>query len=135
MCTDNICTVAYCRAQRFHDDNLFSIFAGKLCGLLAVLAVPSILKILIHTKASSTSLTAYKRYMQTIFHTLTWYESDLKPGTRYLPTYDKCSIHQYITSAPTKICMHSIYYLRIRRPHYCSIDCCQTTTSTNQCND
>lgn len=73
-----------CSAQKFHDDNLFSVFAGKLCGLLAVLSVPSILKILIHTKASSTPYTAYKRYIETIFHTLTWYEYEMKPGSRYL---------------------------------------------------
>lgn len=70
------------RAQEFYRKNLFAIFAGKLCGLIAVLAVPSILKILIHTKASSTPYTAYKRYLQTIFHTITWYEHELKPGSR-----------------------------------------------------
>lgn len=70
------------RAQQFYHRNLFAIFVGKLCGLLAVLAVPSILKILMHTKASSTPYTAYKRYLQTIFHTITWYECDLKPGSR-----------------------------------------------------
>lgn len=51
-------------------------------GLVAILAIPSILNILIHTKGSSTNFTAYRRYMQTIFHTLSWFRSDLKPGTR-----------------------------------------------------
>jgi ER-bound oxygenase mpaB/B'/Rubber oxygenase, catalytic domain len=27
-------------------------------------------------------MTAYKRYMQTIYHTLTWFRHDLKPGTK-----------------------------------------------------
>lgn len=58
------------------------MFAGKLSGLLAVLAVPSILKILVHTKASSAPLTAYRRYLQTVFHTMTWYEEELKVGSR-----------------------------------------------------
>lgn len=62
--------------------NLFAAFAGKLFGLLAVLAVPSILKILMCTKGSSTPCTAYKRYLQTIFHTICWYEHELKPGSR-----------------------------------------------------
>ena len=51
-------------------------------GLVTILAIPSILNILIHTKGSSSSFTAYRRYMQTIFHTLAWFRSDIKPGTR-----------------------------------------------------
>lgn len=58
------------------------MFAGKLSGLIAVLAVPSILKILVCTKASSVPFTAYHRYLQTIFHTMTWYEEELKVGSR-----------------------------------------------------
>lgn len=55
---------------------------GKLIGLLAVLAVPSILKILIYTRRSSTAVTAYKRYIQTLLHTNCWYEHELKPGSK-----------------------------------------------------
>ena len=51
-------------------------------GLLAILAIPSILNVLIHTKKSSSNMTAYKRYMQTIYHTLTWFRHDLEPGTK-----------------------------------------------------
>lgn len=80
-----------CRAQDFYMKNLFAMFAGKLCGLLAVLAVPSILKILMCTKQSSTPFTAYKRYLQTIFHTLSWYEDELKPGSR-LVIQNHCKI-------------------------------------------
>lgn len=80
------------RAQEFHMRNLFAIYGGKLCGLLAVLAVPSILKILICTNASSTPYTAYKRYMATIFHTLCWYEEEMKPGSRYVITQKSLQI-------------------------------------------
>lgn len=72
------------RAQQYYNNNLFAMFAGKLSGLIAVLAVPSILQILVHTKASSIPLTAYRRYLQTIFHTMSWYEEDLKVGSRYV---------------------------------------------------
>jgi len=51
-------------------------------GLLSILAIPSVLDVLIHTKKSSSSLTSYKRYIATIFHTLTWFRHDLKPGTK-----------------------------------------------------
>lgn len=77
----------YCRAQDFYAKNMFAMMAGKLCGLLAVLAVPSILKILMCTNASSTPFTAYKRYLETIFHTLAWYDSELKPGSRWVKRF------------------------------------------------
>jgi ER-bound oxygenase mpaB/B'/Rubber oxygenase, catalytic domain len=51
-------------------------------GLIAILAIPSILNVLIHTKKSSSDMTAYRRYMQTIYHTLTWFRHDLKPDTK-----------------------------------------------------
>lgn len=71
-----------CRAQEFYLRNQFAAFGGKLFGLIAVLAIPSILKILIFTNASSTAFTAYKRYVETIFHTVSWYKNELKPGSR-----------------------------------------------------
>lgn len=52
------------------------------CGLLAILAIPSILSVLIHTKKSGSDMTAYKRYIQTIYHTLVWFRNDLKPETK-----------------------------------------------------
>lgn len=52
------------------------------CGLIAILAVPTILEVLIHSNKSSSDMTAYRRYMQTIYHTLTWFRNDLKPGTK-----------------------------------------------------
>lgn len=58
------------------------MFVGKLCGLLAIISIPSILKILVGTKQSSTPSTAYRRYMATIFHTDTWYNNPLEPGSK-----------------------------------------------------
>lgn len=57
-------------------------------GLLAILAIPSILNVLIHTRRSSSDMTAYKRYMQTIYHTLAWFRNDLRPGTRCWKSLD-----------------------------------------------
>jgi hypothetical protein len=51
-------------------------------GLVAILAIPSILDILIHTDKSSTVTTAYRRYMQTIYHTLTWFREEVTPGSK-----------------------------------------------------
>lgn len=52
------------------------------CGLLAILAIPTILDVLVHTKKSGSNLTAFKRYMHTVYHTLSWFRNDLKPGTK-----------------------------------------------------
>lgn len=51
-------------------------------GLLTILAIPSILNILIHTKKSSSVHTAYQRYMRTIYHVLLWFREDIKEGSR-----------------------------------------------------
>lgn len=70
------------RAQKLFNDNIFAMFAGKLIGLISVLAIPSILKILDYTKESGTSMKAYRRYLATIYHTVTWYKEELKPGSK-----------------------------------------------------
>lgn len=71
----------YKRAQRYFKQNFFAMFVAKLCGLLVILAVPSILNVLVYTKQSSTAVTAYRRYIGTIMHTLNWYYEELLPGT------------------------------------------------------
>lgn len=68
-------------AQRVFRSNFFAMMFSMYMGLLSIVAIPSILKVLVHTKKSSSDLTAYKRYMQTIYHTLSWFRYDLKPGT------------------------------------------------------
>ncbi|KAF2897269.1 hypothetical protein ILUMI_08909 [Ignelater luminosus] len=68
--------------QQFYHKHLFSMLLGKLLGLVTLLSTPSILKILIFTKMSSEPMTAYKRYMATVFHTCVWYENDFKPGSK-----------------------------------------------------
>jgi len=70
------------KGQEFYHKNIFAIFGGKLFGLISVLAIPSILRILIHTRMSGSEMTAYKRYVATIFHMTVWYESDFKPGSK-----------------------------------------------------
>lgn len=51
-------------------------------GLIAVFAIPSILRILISTNQSSTPLTAYRRYIRTILHTIAWHTEPLVPGSK-----------------------------------------------------
>lgn len=69
-------------AQHVFKENFFAILYAMYLGLVTILAIPSIIRVLIHTKKSSSDVTAYKRYMQTIYHTLAWFRQDLRPGTR-----------------------------------------------------
>ncbi|XP_013099465.2 uncharacterized protein LOC106081799 [Stomoxys calcitrans] len=62
------------QGQSFMQKYRFVIQSGMLSGLVAVLAIPSILKILICTRQSSTPTTAYKRYVRTMQHTNAWYK-------------------------------------------------------------
>lgn len=49
-----------------------------------MLAIPTILEVLVHTKRSGSSFTAYQRYVATILHMTIWYEEDFKPGASKL---------------------------------------------------
>ncbi|XP_058447949.1 uncharacterized protein LOC131428215 [Malaya genurostris] len=69
------------RGQQFFNRNFAATMAAALCGLVSVFAIPSILEVLIFTNRSSTPVTAYKRYVLTILHTLNWYREAMKPGS------------------------------------------------------
>lgn len=69
------------RGQQFFKDNRTGAVTAALCGLISVFAIPSILEVLIFTGRSSSPVTAYKRYVLTVLHTLNWYSYDLKPGS------------------------------------------------------
>lgn len=70
------------RGQAYFHKHIFGMFLGNLLGLLCGLAIKSSLAILILTHMSSSELTAYKRYVATIFHMLIWYDSEFRPGSR-----------------------------------------------------
>lgn len=66
-------------AQRMYSRNYFVMMYGMYLGVIAILSIPSILSVLMATKKSSSVITAYKRYLQTVFHTISWYRKDLEP--------------------------------------------------------
>ncbi|XP_044265639.1 uncharacterized protein LOC123011968 [Tribolium madens] len=72
----------YKKGQKFFTDNIFALLYGKFLGLLTVLSIPSIVRILIYTKMSGTALTAYKRYLSTVFHMVIWYQSEFTPDSK-----------------------------------------------------
>ncbi|CAH2093726.1 unnamed protein product [Euphydryas editha] len=69
------------KARRFYWDNAFQFTASMLLGLVAVFSVPSILRVLVGSRRSSSVYTAYKRYLSTLLHTVSWFENELKPGS------------------------------------------------------
>nr|XP_023029588.1 uncharacterized protein LOC111517618 [Leptinotarsa decemlineata] len=73
--------IMFKKGQAFFHKHIFGLFLSKLLGLLALLSLPS-LRILMMTRKSSTPMTAYKRYMGTIFHMCVWYDSDFQPGSK-----------------------------------------------------
>ncbi|XP_052739227.1 uncharacterized protein LOC112055256 isoform X2 [Bicyclus anynana] len=69
------------RARRFYWDNCFQLTSSMLLGLVAVFAVPSILRVLVSTRRSNSTFTAYKRYLSTLLHVVSWFENELTPGS------------------------------------------------------
>lgn len=69
--------------QKYMKKYHFVMFSGMLSGLVAVLAIPSILNVLMCTRQSSTPATAYRRYIRTILHVLAWYDYPLKKGSKF----------------------------------------------------
>lgn len=72
------------RGQQFFKKYFFGFAASYIVGLLALFAVPSMIRVLSGTRKSSSPRTAYRRYWSTLGHLFTWVHSDLKPGTRYV---------------------------------------------------
>ncbi|GBP70077.1 hypothetical protein EVAR_98908_1 [Eumeta japonica] len=67
--------------RRFYWANCYTLSSSMLMGLIAVFAVPSILVILVGSRRSSSTYTAYKRYLSTLLHVQAWLEHELKPGS------------------------------------------------------
>ncbi|XP_031327731.1 uncharacterized protein LOC116174460 isoform X2 [Photinus pyralis] len=77
------------RGQEFYHKHVLAMFVAKLFGLLTVISTPTILKILTFTNMSSTPLTAYKRYLATVYHMCVWYDNDFKPGSKLWDSINK----------------------------------------------
>ena len=69
------------RGQQYFRKNYFALFVAKLCGLLTILSVPSIVRVLMLTRQSSEPVTAFRRYVLTLTHMLEWYDGDLLEPT------------------------------------------------------
>lgn len=72
----------YNQGREFYSYNSYAIFTSLIFGTVAVFSVPSILRVLVSTKRSSSSYTAYRRYFSTSLHFLAWFDNELKPGSK-----------------------------------------------------
>lgn len=73
----------YSRGRDYFQKNRVGIFVSDIFGLLSLLAEPQGVKVLDHTKKSSDAKTSKLRYLSTVFHTMSWYEEKLEPGSKY----------------------------------------------------
>ncbi|XP_011196851.1 uncharacterized protein Sb_3 isoform X1 [Zeugodacus cucurbitae] len=71
------------KGQLFMNKYRFLITAGMLYGLVSVLAIPSILRVLMCTRQSSTCVTAFRRYIRTILHTNAWYDHPVSANSKF----------------------------------------------------
>jgi hypothetical protein len=69
------------RGQQYFRKNYFALFVAKLCGLLTILSIPSIVRVLMLTRQSRDPVTAFRRYVVTLTHMLEWYDGDLLEPT------------------------------------------------------
>lgn len=67
--------------QYFHE-NQMGVLMTNFIGLILLLSVPSGLRILHGTGKSSTPATARDRYVDTILHTVSWYNYPLDNSTK-----------------------------------------------------
>ncbi|XP_059048670.1 uncharacterized protein LOC131843902 [Achroia grisella] len=89
------------RGRRFFWNFSFSLATSMMIGLIAVISVPSILKILVSTRRSNSVFTAYRRYLSTLLHVTSWFENELKPGSiswRSLHAVRKRHLHAALAS-------------------------------------
>lgn len=70
------------RGQKYFFDNRSGIMLSNLYGLFSLICEPGGAKLLDRTQQSSTPETAKKRYISTSLNMLSWYEEELKPGSK-----------------------------------------------------
>ncbi|XP_071554087.1 uncharacterized protein [Temnothorax nylanderi] len=63
-------------AQNYYKRNMMSMVLASFAGLLAIIAVPETLRVLIYTNKSSIPCVTFSRYTQTLLHIYKLYTSD-----------------------------------------------------------
>ncbi|OQR79372.1 hypothetical protein BIW11_05780 [Tropilaelaps mercedesae] len=91
----------YKRGQELLRDNIFAALFCHAGGLMMLVNIPSIHKPLASTCNSSSLVACFQRYLQTLIHVRTWYETDIfdekSEGFRSI-THVRC-LHRKIAAA------------------------------------
>ncbi|XP_044746598.1 uncharacterized protein LOC123308123 [Coccinella septempunctata] len=91
--------VYFKRGQDFFWNNAFSLLFCKFLGLILTLSSPSILAVLKMTKMSGSPMTAYRRYVSTLFHLHLWYESELSSDSRSMRSMKRVKVSHNTASS------------------------------------
>lgn len=68
--------------REYFMNNRFGMINANLIGLIFVLSLPRGLALIHATNQSNTAETARQRYAETLVHTLSWYEVQLKKDSK-----------------------------------------------------
>lgn len=72
----------YDLGRQYFQENRAGILMTNMAGLILLLSVPTGLKILHGTGKSNTAATARDRYIDTVLHTISWYDYPLDNSTK-----------------------------------------------------
>ena len=75
-------------SKKFFHQHFFAIFVCMLSGLYTLMFIPSISKLLFYTKNSDNPIKAFTRYLDTLNHTIQWYNNP-EERTKSLKTVRK----------------------------------------------
>ena len=75
-------------SKKFFHDHFFAIFVCMLSGLYTLMFIPSISRLLFYTKNSDNPIKAFSRYLDTLNHTIQWYNNP-EERTKSLKTVRK----------------------------------------------
>lgn len=95
--------------REYFMKNRFGILSTNLCGLVMLLALPKGLPIFRAAPKSDYIEGVRKRYLETIMNTLSWYEVQLKNGSRYEKDSRKPLAMAFI-STPNKAANYNLIF-------------------------
>ncbi|XP_022112500.2 uncharacterized protein LOC110991450 [Pieris rapae] len=96
----------YNQGRRFQKDFFFMQSITMILGLVAVMAIPTILSVLVGTRRSNSQYTAFKRYWSTYSHVKSWFDHDLKPGSLSWRSLQTVRSHHIVADRASKLKGH-----------------------------
>lgn len=97
--------------QEYYKDNLLGFGGAHIAGLVAILAVPDILEVLVYTKKSNTICLSYKRFAKTLLLMYALFRSDmLNPNSKWFKALNVIRWrHAMVSNGHKRDGQHGIY--------------------------